>query len=280
TTTRSTSTLTASSRACVSASAASAAASSAFAVSTAASASASICFWVATFSRTSASVALTSAVSARSTSMSTVTSACSAPASSRPEGSCWAAAGADGATAVATSADRTRASSERRRADINVAGTQVTRTAACGHERCGNPGDQDGDRWASRRPVAPPPAAASPNVTKRDAPVTGARPARRGARLRRMAEVLTETTDGVAVVTLNAPERRNSLTLPMVDEIVAALDAVEGDADVGAVVVTGAPPAFCAGADLSHLGEGQREGLLRIYEGFLRIARSPLPTIA
>ncbi|MFO7281204.1 MAG: enoyl-CoA hydratase [Thermoanaerobacterales bacterium] len=95
-----------------------------------------------------------------------------------------------------------------------------------------------------------------------------------------MAEVLTETTDGVAVVTLNAPERRNSLTLPMVDEIVAALDAVEGDADVGAVVVTGAPPAFCAGADLSHLGEGQREGLLRIYEGFLRIARSPLPTIA
>ena len=95
-----------------------------------------------------------------------------------------------------------------------------------------------------------------------------------------MAEVLTETTDGVAVVTLNAPERRNSLTLPMVDEIVAALDALEADGEVGAVVVTGAPPAFCAGADLSHLGESQREGLLRIYEGFLRIARSPLPTIA
>ncbi|HLT70265.1 MAG TPA: enoyl-CoA hydratase [Acidimicrobiales bacterium] len=95
-----------------------------------------------------------------------------------------------------------------------------------------------------------------------------------------MAEVLTETTDGVAVVTLNAPERRNSLTLPMVDEIVAALDALEADGEVGAVVVTGAPPAFCAGADLSHLGESQREGLLRIYEGFLRIARSPLPTVA
>jgi enoyl-CoA hydratase len=45
-------------------------------------------------------------------------------------------------------------------------------------------------------------------------------------------------------------------------------------------VVTGAPPAFCAGADLSHLG-GSREASLRaIYEGFLRIGRSPLPTIA
>jgi enoyl-CoA hydratase len=46
------------------------------------------------------------------------------------------------------------------------------------------------------------------------------------------------------------------------------------------VVVTGAPPAFCAGADLSHLGSSQRQGLARVYEGFLRVGRSPLPTIA
>ncbi|HEX6570353.1 MAG TPA: enoyl-CoA hydratase [Acidimicrobiales bacterium] len=95
-----------------------------------------------------------------------------------------------------------------------------------------------------------------------------------------MAEVLTDIADGVAVVTLDAPDRRNALTLPMVDEITEALDAVEADPTVGAIVVTGADPAFCAGADLSHLGESQREGLLRIYEGFLRIARSPLPSIA
>lgn len=95
-----------------------------------------------------------------------------------------------------------------------------------------------------------------------------------------MAEVLTDIADGVAVVTLDAPDRRNALTLPMVDEITDALDAVEADPTVGAIVVTGAPPAFCAGADLSHLGASQREGLLRIYEGFLRIGRSPLPSIA
>jgi enoyl-CoA hydratase len=95
-----------------------------------------------------------------------------------------------------------------------------------------------------------------------------------------MSEVLTETADGVAVITLAAPDRRNALTLEMVDEIGEALDAVEADPGVGAVVVTGAPPAFCAGADLSHLGASQREGLLRIYQGFLRLGRSPLPTVA
>ena len=40
-------------------------------------------------------------------------------------------------------------------------------------------------------------------------------------------------------------------------------------------------PAFCAGADLSHLGDkGSKEGLLAIYEGFMRVGRCPLPTIA
>jgi enoyl-CoA hydratase len=95
-----------------------------------------------------------------------------------------------------------------------------------------------------------------------------------------MAEVLTDIADGVAVVTLDAPDRRNALTLPMVDEIAAALDAVESDPTVGALVVTGTAPAFCAGADLSHLGSSQRDGLLHVYEGFLRIGRSPLPSIA
>jgi enoyl-CoA hydratase len=96
----------------------------------------------------------------------------------------------------------------------------------------------------------------------------------------RMAEVSSVIADGVAVVTLDAPARRNALTVELGDELTAALDAAEADPSVGALVVTGAPPAFCAGADLSHLGASQREGLMRIYAGFLRVARSPLPTIA
>jgi enoyl-CoA hydratase len=92
--------------------------------------------------------------------------------------------------------------------------------------------------------------------------------------------VRTQVDGGVAVVTLDDPARRNAFTGPMVDGIVTAFDRLEADRDVGAVVVTGAPPAFCAGADLGDLGGGTRQGLLRIYEGFLRVARSPLPTVA
>jgi enoyl-CoA hydratase len=101
-----------------------------------------------------------------------------------------------------------------------------------------------------------------------------------------MSEVLVAVTERVATVTLNAPDRRNSLTLDMVGEIVAAFDDLEKREDVGAVIVTGAPPAFCAGATLGHLGnraqsqEEGRSGLVSIYEGFLRVGRSPLPTVA
>jgi enoyl-CoA hydratase len=95
-----------------------------------------------------------------------------------------------------------------------------------------------------------------------------------------MALVLTEVRDGVATLTLNRPDERNTLTAPMVAEITAAMDEIEADTSVGALVVTGAPPAFCAGANLGNLAEATGESLGRIYEGFLRIARSPLPTVA
>ena len=58
------------------------------------------------------------------------------------------------------------------------------------------------------------------------------------------------------------------------------MDAIEADEAIGAVVVTGAPPAFCAGANLGNLAEADGSSLGSVYEGFLRIARSPLPTIA
>ncbi len=95
-----------------------------------------------------------------------------------------------------------------------------------------------------------------------------------------MSLVLVDIADGVAVLTLNNPSERNTLTQPMVDEIVAAMDRLEADSSVGAVVVTGAAPAFCAGANLGNLATATGESLGVIYEGFLRIARSPLPTIA
>lgn len=95
-----------------------------------------------------------------------------------------------------------------------------------------------------------------------------------------MSFLRTEIADGVAVVTLNDPDRRNALNLEMNDEILSAMDDIEADTSVGAVVVTGEPPAFCAGADLSQLGSSQADGLKQIYQGFLRFGDCPLPTIA
>src|SRR6478752_10564790 len=66
----------------------------------------------------------------------------------------------------------------------------------------------------------------------------------------------------------------------MVADIVTAMDEIEADEQIGAVVITGAPPAFCAGANLGNLAEATGESLSGVYEGFLRIARSPLPTLA
>jgi enoyl-CoA hydratase len=70
-----------------------------------------------------------------------------------------------------------------------------------------------------------------------------------------MSVVLTEVAEFVATVTLNRPERRNALSGELIlklQETVAGLDA---DDDVRVIVLTGADPAFCAGLDLTELGE-------------------------
>jgi enoyl-CoA hydratase len=95
-----------------------------------------------------------------------------------------------------------------------------------------------------------------------------------------MSLVLTSVVDGVGTLTLNNPDERNTLTAAMVAEIVTAMEGFEADDAVGAVVVTGTPPAFCAGANLGNLREADGKSLGNVYEGFLRIARSPLPTLA
>lgn len=94
-----------------------------------------------------------------------------------------------------------------------------------------------------------------------------------------------ERRGGVALLTLDEPERRNALTHELVDEMIAAVAAAESDASVGALVVTGAPPAFCSGADTSRLAEmgadSDAAGDVRgIYEGFLRVRECALPTVA
>ncbi|MBP2476087.1 enoyl-CoA hydratase [Crossiella equi] len=95
-----------------------------------------------------------------------------------------------------------------------------------------------------------------------------------------MTEVLLERRDRVAVITVNDPDRRNALTPSISARLAETVTACDNDPDVHAVVVTGAPPAFCAGADLTALGESREAGLRTIYAGFLAVAECRLPTIA
>ena len=98
--------------------------------------------------------------------------------------------------------------------------------------------------------------------------------------------VRTEVEDGVAIVMLTNERRRNSITIPMVEQFVASLDRLESDERVGALVVSGAGEAFCAGADLRHLakasgGDEKAYAAVRdIYTIFERLRQSPIPTVA
>ena len=92
--------------------------------------------------------------------------------------------------------------------------------------------------------------------------------------------ILTDRAGGVAVVTIDAPDRRNALTVDLSAQLADAVSDAERDDDVHALVVTGTPPAFCAGADLTALGSATEDGLRAVYRGFLAVAHCSLPTVA
>jgi enoyl-CoA hydratase/carnithine racemase len=60
-----------------------------------------------------------------------------------------------------------------------------------------------------------------------------------------------EVADNILTLTLNTPDKLNAVNAASCKELIAAFDAADLDDDVGAVIVTGAGRAFCAGADLS-----------------------------
>lgn len=69
----------------------------------------------------------------------------------------------------------------------------------------------------------------------------------------RSESILVDIADGIAVITLNRPERKNAWTIPMQAAYYAALETVTADSDVRAIVLTGAGGAFCPGADTAAL---------------------------
>jgi len=74
------------------------------------------------------------------------------------------------------------------------------------------------------------------------------------------------TRDGpIATVTLNRPDRRNSLSDEMLTELGAAFAELRDDATTRVVIVTGAPPVFCAGADARHARAATVEERRRLF---------------
>jgi enoyl-CoA hydratase len=94
--------------------------------------------------------------------------------------------------------------------------------------------------------------------------------------------VRTETRDGIAVVTLNRPEKRNALNLEMVQALHGVLEALEADAGLRACILTGGGDHFAAGADIAELRRRTAADALVSINGALmnRVENLPVPVIA
>jgi len=73
-------------------------------------------------------------------------------------------------------------------------------------------------------------------------------------------DLLEQLKDGVAVLTLNRPDRLNAMSRPMLDALLEALPRLAEDPAVGVVVLTGAGRGFCAGGDVKAMAEGNELG--------------------
>src|SRR5438477_5783405 len=106
-----------------------------------------------------------------------------------------------------------------------------------------------------------------------------------------MSQDLLETVkDGVAVLTMNRPDRLNALSGEMLDTMLEALPRLASDPNVGVVVLTGAGRGFCAGGDVKMMAEGtemagdtleeRAQGLRDKMETSRWLHEMPKPTIA
>jgi len=73
-------------------------------------------------------------------------------------------------------------------------------------------------------------------------------------------DLLEALKDGVAVLTLNRPDRLNAMSPSMLDALLEALPRLSADPEVGVVVLTGAGRAFCSGGDVKAMAEGREFG--------------------
>ena len=97
------------------------------------------------------------------------------------------------------------------------------------------------------------------------------------------ANIIVETRGKVGLITLNRPQAMNALNDALMDEVGLALDAMEADAGIGCVVLTGSEKAFAAGADIGAMKDWNFIDVYRanyISRNWDRVARCRKPIIA
>ncbi|MEV0770413.1 enoyl-CoA hydratase [Nocardia salmonicida] len=94
--------------------------------------------------------------------------------------------------------------------------------------------------------------------------------------------ILVETKNRVGWITLNRPKALNALNSAVLDDIVAALDALGRDDEVGAVVITGSAKAFAAGADIKEMAPKSYMDMFMddYFARWDRLAQFRKPTVA
>jgi len=96
--------------------------------------------------------------------------------------------------------------------------------------------------------------------------------------------LVEDAGDGVALVTLNRPEKRNALSLDVMRELTGAFEAIGADRTVKAVILRGVGPAFSAGHDLREMLERTVDDYRRTFDACVRLMETiqtiPQPVIA
>ena len=95
--------------------------------------------------------------------------------------------------------------------------------------------------------------------------------------------ILVEKRDAVGLITLNRPQALNALCAALIDELAEAVDDLEDDEAIGAIVVTGSDKAFAAGADIKEMQDKSYMDVYKgdfITKGWERLSKTRKPTIA
>jgi enoyl-CoA hydratase len=95
--------------------------------------------------------------------------------------------------------------------------------------------------------------------------------------------ILVERREAIGVITLNRPQALNALNARLISELGSALDDFEADAAIGAIVLTGGPKVFAAGADVKEMASKSYPEIYLedfITRGWERVGQCPKPVVA